>query len=289
MTVQPKRFVRKPFEVEALQVTDRNFSDMVEWCEGEAKLDENHRRFIEVPVRKPINKRQTTAYVGDFIVLQRKEFKVFKNSSFRSTFDEVNELIAEQLVHAGHAQLEIEETNDGKDQHITVPRRTKHGQNGWNTKVADKVDLQSVSLTHDGPGEILSVTDVKENNVTEPNPPFSPELQAFLERPEIFAGYTYEEAMAAARAGDGNMREKLDEMSLNSAGIVYDWSAPYGHELDEAIRIQASEGEPQKIAPEFDTDGAAVTVVQVDPDAVMAEAGERNYPREVEADRPIGI
>lgn len=249
MTLQTKRWVRKPFEVEAVQVTDRNFSEVVGWCEGEAALDENHRRFISVPVRKPINKRQTTAYVGDFVVLQRGEFKVFKNSSFRSTFDPVNEEMAEKLAAAGHGQTKIEFEEPAP----VAPKKTRHGQNGWNTKVGELGKEVKVSEEH--LVDTLSVEELVANA-----------LESEITEPDFIPGYSFQDAIAAARAGDGNVREQLNVYSQRQFGVDFDWTAPAGHELDHAetqvVEERFDEVDITATEP-FNTD-APVTVVTAD-------------------------
>lgn len=85
-------FVRKSWPVQAVQVTLLNINELADACGGEVKHDgdkENHfsRDYIKVPVRNPINDRQTKAHVGDWLVKQGSTFKVYPDVGFRSQFE----------------------------------------------------------------------------------------------------------------------------------------------------------------------------------------------------------
>ena len=85
-----KNFSRKSFDVEGVQVTHENLSEVAEWCGGQL-LQENDgvqgSEFIKVNVRHPLNKRQTKAYVGDWVLKTARGFKVYTDEVLEKNFD----------------------------------------------------------------------------------------------------------------------------------------------------------------------------------------------------------
>lgn len=91
-----KNYVRKPFSVTGVQVTEENFEEVADWCGGDIRTIttmKESRRYIKVKVRRPVNDRQTKAYVGDWVLLSDDNFKVYSNNSFEKTFDLVEDLV----------------------------------------------------------------------------------------------------------------------------------------------------------------------------------------------------
>lgn len=96
-----RKFQRKPFQVEAVQVTVENFEQVAAWCRGSIvtvqtpEHDGPHlfafdpKRYIQVDVARPLTKRQTEAYVGDWVLYAAKGFKVYAAGPFRKNFEEV--------------------------------------------------------------------------------------------------------------------------------------------------------------------------------------------------------
>jgi hypothetical protein len=89
--IEPTKYVRKPFEVDAVRVTDSNIEELAKWCHGDLLAegtDENPRPFIKVRVARALNERQTKAYPGDWILYAGTGFKVYTDKAFRKTFEE---------------------------------------------------------------------------------------------------------------------------------------------------------------------------------------------------------
>ncbi|QJD49647.1 hypothetical protein HWD32_gp72 [Gordonia phage Secretariat] len=94
-------FQRKPFQVEAVQITEENFEKVAAWCGGsivtvqetrhQALLPGKPKRFIQVNVTRPLSKRQTEAYVGDWILFASKGYKVYANRPFLKNFESIPE------------------------------------------------------------------------------------------------------------------------------------------------------------------------------------------------------
>lgn len=109
--IETKTFQRKPFEVEAVQVTEENFEDVAAWCGGSiVTVQETHqptllthpKRYIQVHVARPLSKRQTEAYVGDWILYASKGYKVYSSRPFLKNFEEKTEelFVTNEVTHA---------------------------------------------------------------------------------------------------------------------------------------------------------------------------------------------
>lgn len=87
------QYVRKPFEITAVRVTADNIETVAKWCEGEIRNREGAKiRYIHVDVPKPLNERQTMAYIGDWVMTMGpgSGYKVYTNVAFQSSFDPKN-------------------------------------------------------------------------------------------------------------------------------------------------------------------------------------------------------
>lgn len=89
MTIQTEKFERKPFFVDAIQVTEENIEDVARWCNGELQEDDNGKRFVHVRVHRPLTPRQTQAYVGDWVLYAGRGYKVYKKQAFEKSFQSV--------------------------------------------------------------------------------------------------------------------------------------------------------------------------------------------------------
>lgn len=98
--MKTEKYTRKPFEVEAVQVTDENFEDVAAWCDGtivtsrspkseDGLFESESERYIKVDVSRPLNERQTKAYVGDWLLSAVKGFKVYADGPFTRNFTKV--------------------------------------------------------------------------------------------------------------------------------------------------------------------------------------------------------
>lgn len=86
--VTPIVYVRKPFEVEAVEVTQDNLEEVAKWCQGTIIEPENgSQAFIKVRVARALNERQTKAYPGDWVLYAGTGFKVYTEKAFRRTFE----------------------------------------------------------------------------------------------------------------------------------------------------------------------------------------------------------
>lgn len=106
MGIDTTRYIRKPLYVDAVQVTEENFDELVSWCNGTVEIEEsNGKRFIRIWVHNPMGPRQTKAFVDDWILRHMKGFKIYTKKAFEASFDEVQ---AEKPVsNAGPVEEEI--------------------------------------------------------------------------------------------------------------------------------------------------------------------------------------
>lgn len=94
MSVSTTQYVRKPLYVDAVRITNSNFEEIAEWCQGEIKYDEVSvgtgigKKYIKIRVHNPKNQRQTRAFVGDWLLYTERGYKVYTNKAFHSSFDE---------------------------------------------------------------------------------------------------------------------------------------------------------------------------------------------------------
>lgn len=91
--MQTKKYARKAFFVQAVQVTAENMEEVAKWAEGEIQTEEHNKglKFIFINVQRPMNDRQTKAYVGDWVLSAGTGFKVYTNKAFLSSFEVVEE------------------------------------------------------------------------------------------------------------------------------------------------------------------------------------------------------
>lgn len=102
MTIQTSKFIRKPLYVDAVQITERNFSDLARWCQGEIRTTDGdelidklnganpNAHYIRVRVHNPKNIRQTKGYVGDWILYTDRGYKVYTQKAFKASFDKAD-------------------------------------------------------------------------------------------------------------------------------------------------------------------------------------------------------
>lgn len=94
MTLVLTEYVRKPFIVKAVKVTDENMNEVASWCGGTVKKSDTGQEggmegdvyYIKVEVKRPLDDRQTRAYVGDYVLAAGRSFKVYTDYAFKKSF-----------------------------------------------------------------------------------------------------------------------------------------------------------------------------------------------------------
>jgi hypothetical protein len=101
--LETQKFVRKPFYVDAVQVTDENMEDVAAWCNGtvvtkDLKTGEDITPYIQVRVLRPLNDKQTKAYPGNWVLYAETGYKIYTDKARKATFDAVMQEYGEALV-----------------------------------------------------------------------------------------------------------------------------------------------------------------------------------------------
>lgn len=92
MATLTSKYVRRPFEVRGVQVTEENMPQVAEWCNGTIETTPDGVKFVKVNVKNPIDERQTLAFVGRWVLYsQNGGYKVYTDRAFRSSFEELVE------------------------------------------------------------------------------------------------------------------------------------------------------------------------------------------------------
>ena len=96
--METQTYQRKPIYVQAIRVTEENFFDVAQWCQGGIvsgnngtqsldALKKDKSKFIKVRVINPQRLRQTKAFVGDWVLYSEYQgYKVYTNGAFENAF-----------------------------------------------------------------------------------------------------------------------------------------------------------------------------------------------------------
>lgn len=93
MALDIRTFRRKPLFVEAVTVTAENMEEVAAWCGGRIRVDDSDeptkgQNYIKVKVKRPLNDRQTRAYIDDKVLKAGASFKVYTPKAFEVSFEE---------------------------------------------------------------------------------------------------------------------------------------------------------------------------------------------------------
>lgn len=91
---KPQEYIRRPLVVLAEEVTEENMEAVATWCGGDIRTSgpseeegrPGEQKYIKVPVKRPLNNKQTQAYVGDWVLKAGSGFKVYTPKAFSSSF-----------------------------------------------------------------------------------------------------------------------------------------------------------------------------------------------------------
>lgn len=96
--IEPRQFVRKPFYVTGVQVTEENIHEVAEWCGGLVRENGEGKPFIKVHTTKAMYDRQTRAIPGDWVLKAGNSWKVYTNKAFKEVFEEETKRNDESVV-----------------------------------------------------------------------------------------------------------------------------------------------------------------------------------------------
>lgn len=150
--MEPQRFERKTFVIEAMQVSLENITQVIEWVNssgGRATLmqDDIKRPYISIDVRRPANQKQTMAYIGDWVTKSGIAFRIYTDSAFHRSFEETEKPVDPYQTSPTQNVFE----RDG------VERKTVVEEN----PVGDERDVQPGSVEKVIVGEVKAAKDVR--------------------------------------------------------------------------------------------------------------------------------
>lgn len=102
------QYTRKPFNVDAVQVTAENIAEVTGWCKGAIEHD-GSVPFIKVQVARVIDERQTKAFVGDWVLYAWTGYKVYTDKAFKKTFVVLTGEVRDNITQATKSQVQLEE------------------------------------------------------------------------------------------------------------------------------------------------------------------------------------
>ena len=92
--LETAKYERKPFVVDAIRVTVDNIKSVAEWTGGEVRTESRSNKetvqYVKVRVHRPIDDRQSKAYIGDWVLYAGTGFKVYTLRAFNSSFSPAN-------------------------------------------------------------------------------------------------------------------------------------------------------------------------------------------------------
>jgi len=90
--MKTQQFIRKPYVIDAIQVTEQNIHQVATWCQGDVRTGRTaagEGKYVKVRVHRALNERQTKAFIGDWVLYAGTGFKVYTPNAFAKSFDEV--------------------------------------------------------------------------------------------------------------------------------------------------------------------------------------------------------
>jgi hypothetical protein len=90
MSLNIQKYQRKPFTIDAIQITVDNMQEVAEWCGGEIILEKHGGRlvqYIKVDVAHAISERQKKAFVEDWVLKAGTGFKCYSKRAFPNNFE----------------------------------------------------------------------------------------------------------------------------------------------------------------------------------------------------------
>lgn len=173
------KFARKPFYVDAVRVSEANMEEVAKWCEGtietSTEKETEGQKFISVKVYRPLNERQSQAFIGDWVLFAGSGFKVYTPKAFDKSFEKVRTLTKAQADEAGiKVPHEPRQKPAGRKPVPTAPKKRTQRELTTNVgkaireaqeaKEAEKVEPVNDPTTYEDDGKDL----LQEPTVTPP-------------------------------------------------------------------------------------------------------------------------
>lgn len=122
MTIETNKYARRPFYVDAVQVTEENMAEVAKWCQGDVMTDDkaltapelsgDDHPYVKVRVHRPLTERQTKAFAGDWVLYAGTGFKVYTPKAFEKSFVAVTDEVRHRSAESGeYVTAEFAEAN----------------------------------------------------------------------------------------------------------------------------------------------------------------------------------
>lgn len=116
--LETTKYIRKPFNIDAVQVTATNIEEIAKWVDGETRTDDLGQ-YVKVRVHRPLNDRQTKAYIGDWVLYAGTGYKVYTPKAFANSFEQVSG----ESVYIDTDNIKREQIVGVVDGDVVVPKR----------------------------------------------------------------------------------------------------------------------------------------------------------------------
>jgi len=143
MSLKPVKYVRKPFYIDAIQVTTENLNEVAKWCQGEVrwacrdpKGTAEKDAYVKVRVHRPLNERQTQAFVGDWVLYAGTGYKVYTLKAFTNSFEVVDSV----------SRYEMERIENEREAEAKIVREEKFNQIELTEKIEELMTVNQQAV-----------------------------------------------------------------------------------------------------------------------------------------------
>jgi hypothetical protein len=164
--MKTEKFQRKPFLVDAIQVTEENMEEVAKWCKGTIthtdpaiaeQLKKPVQTWIQVETQQPMNDRQKQAFVGDWLLYANRGFKIYAPKAFERTFDPVFKEEREIKIHVDEKKPSPKDVAE----QVKVNRSAVTGEFVSDEVAAENPDTtvsETIKVQQKGTNNVVTVT-----------------------------------------------------------------------------------------------------------------------------------
>lgn len=152
--IKPETYLRRTFEIEAVRITEENFHEVALWCLAEEKVQTRPAKrgevgytkevpYLKVEVLRPLNEKQTMAFIGDWVLKTGTSFKIYSDIAFHKNFEK-KEMYEDILLPENETEFMV--LRNGKYE-VMTPQELKE-------KLAPVVRATLDDIAHEKAGEV---------------------------------------------------------------------------------------------------------------------------------------
>lgn len=130
--LETMKYIRKPFNIDAVQVSGGNIQEIAKWVDGDIRTDDLGQ-YVKVRVHRPLNDRQTKAYIGDWVLYAGTGYKVYTPKAFANSFEQTSGesvMIDTSAPRYANKNTESEEVDNHESEEIENDEVQKVIENG---------------------------------------------------------------------------------------------------------------------------------------------------------------